>query len=398
MSVVDARLAIDLVEGFRGHAGRYALAAFAVSVGIMAFALLVLIVSGLDARVREITESFGADVVSIVREDPLSGPVEGLSMKHVEAIRANFPALSVTPLRYFESRVPGGADPVTVVATGPGLVGIRGWSIQSGRNIDAADVRTGMRVVVASRQLDEAAHWRAGRVVIIDDVPFYIAGIVDAQAPRLPVEHVGGLAAMGERFALVPWSTMSSWRGLRGDNGRRLDQVLVRGGDPVSVVAALQHLLKQADLDAGNVSWVTARRLVAEIEQLKRTVALGVGAVAVLCLLLGGTTLMSLMVLNVRERLGEIGLRVSLGARRAQISALFVVEALLVTTFSGIVGTIAAHVLAAMAGETLPMDLEPGWTSLLAPTALAVALGTAFSWWPARIAARITPAEAIRSD
>ena len=225
-----ARLVTDLAEGFRGHAGRYFLAAFAVSVGIMAFALLVLIVNGLDQRVREITDEFGADVVSIVREDPLTGRRQGLSMKHVEAIRANFPHLAVAPLRFDESRPLGGGDPVTVVATSPDLVGIRGWSIRQGRNLDVADVRDSSRVLLASRSLDETEGWSAGRIVVLDDTPFFIAGVVNLQAPRVDIGETRTLSALGERFALAPWSAVPSWQGRRGDAARRVDQLLVRGG------------------------------------------------------------------------------------------------------------------------------------------------------------------------
>ncbi len=393
-----ARLLADLAEGFRGHAGRYALAAFAVSVGIMAFALLVLIVNGLDQRVREITDDFGADVVSIVREDALSGRRQGLSLLHVEAIRANFPDLVVAPLRFDESRPIGGGDPVTVIATEPDLVAIRGWSIRQGRNLDVADLAGHARVLLASRHLDETAGWSAGRVVVLDDTPFFIAGVVDAQAPRIDAGGAGTLANLGERFVLAPWSAVPSWRGRRGDDARRVDQVLLRGGEPEGVVERVRALFTQPGLDPGHVSWVTAQRLVADIERLKRVIALSVGAVASLCLVLGGTTLMSLMVLNVRERLPEIGLRLSLGARRSQVSMLFVVEALVVTLTAGAAGTVAAHALAGLVGQRLPLSLEAGWASIVVPSAVALLLGAVFSWWPARLAARISPAEALRAE
>lgn len=385
----------DVVGGFRGRAGRYLLAAFAVAVGIMAFALLVLIVGGLEGRVAEITRGFGADVVSIVREEPLSGPRRGLSMTQVDAIRAGYPALSVAPMKRYRAATAGPS--VSIVATGPDWLAVRGGALVEGRNLDHADLRRGARVVVASHALAEQSGWRAGRIVLVDDTPFFVAGVLDAHAARLPGDESAG-EVLGERFALMPWTAVSAWRGERGDEAERLSQVLVRGADPDRLVASLATLFAQPGLDAGRVGWVTAEALVAGIEQLKRTLVLGVGAVAALCLLLGGTTLMSLMVLNVRERLPEIGLRLSLGARRWQVSTLFVVEALLVTLLAGVVGTVLAHALAGLVGERAPVPLTPNLVSMLAPTVLAMALGAVFSWGPARLAARVTPAEAMRAD
>lgn len=397
LPIGGAKLAVDLAEGFRGHAGRHALAAFAVAVGVMAFTILVLVVTSLQKRIDAVTTEFGADVVSIVREDALDGPVDGLGMDHAALIRENFRGADVVTLRYYRSEMLGRDNPLTVIATGAELVPMRGWTIIDGRNIDARDLREQGRVALASRALARDLDWRTGSIAFLDRVPFTIVGVVDA-----PAADAGSGArgrTLGERFVLVPWSSAAAARGLPRNRGRRVEQILVAGvGDAENLALRLGRLMSQPDVNAGELSWVTARRLVADLESLRRAVVLGVGTVALLCLVLGGTTLMSLMVLNVRERIPEIGLRLSLGARRSQVSALFVVEAAVVTLAAGVVGTVAAHVLAALAGPRLPLTPQPGWISALAPALVALLLGVLFSWWPARLAARVSPAEAIRDE
>lgn len=388
-----ARFGRDVLESLNAHTGRYALAAFAVTVGVMAFALLVLIVGGLETQVEEITGEFGADVLSVEREDPLEGSVRGLSVGHADVISANYPGWRVAPMRRYRSRALGSDQPVDIIATSPELAGIRNWRILEGRNLDTRDVEEKARVIVASRRLRDIEGWQVGRIVYVDDEPFFVAGVLDADAARLGDESIGA------RFALIPWSTAPSWQGERRDIGHRVERILVQGdGDVDDTLAAARGLITQPEMDAGSLGWVTVGKLVAGIERLQRTVGLSVGAISLLCLLLGGTTLMSLMVLNVRERIPEIGLRLSLGARRKQVSALFVVEALVVTVFAGVTGTMLAHLLAGYLEGRLPVPLTPGWSSVLAPTFVAVLIGTIFSWWPARLAARTTPSEAIRAD
>lgn len=393
------RFAADLAEGFRGYAGRYLLAAFAVTMGIMTFAMLVLIIAGVQTRVDQITAEFGADVVSIVREESLSGMRQGLSMDQVDMIRDNYPAMSVAPLRTYQATTLDSPDPVSVIATGPDLVEIRGWTVREGRNLDERDLLGKARVLVASRRMRDDAGWHTGRIVFIDSEPFFVIGMVDPDGLREGSGSRPAGVASGERFALIPWSSAMVWRGERHDIGRRLERILLKGrAEAGEVVESIQNLFAGPDADPGRVSWVTARQLVADLERLRKTVLLGVGSIAGLCLLLGGTTLMSLMVLNVRERIPEIGLRLSLGARRYQISTLFVVEAMLVTAVAGVAGTLLAHAMAGAFGSRLPVSIEPGLSSTLLPAALALVLGALFSWWPARIASRITPSEAIRSD
>jgi putative ABC transport system permease protein len=120
--------------------------------------------------------------------------------------------------------------------------------------------------------------------------------------------------------------------------------------------------------------------------------------VALLCLALGGTTLMSLMLANVRDRIPEIGLRRSLGAMPSDIAMLFVAEGCLVTAGASAAGIAAAGAVAALGAGAFPAPVTLGGTAVLIPALASVGLGAIFSWWPARMAARLPPAEALRND
>jgi putative ABC transport system permease protein len=117
-------------------------------------------------------------------------------------------------------------------------------------------------------------------------------------------------------------------------------------------------------------------------------VALGVGGIGV----------MNFMLVSVTERTREIGIRMAIGAREADVRFQFLVEAVMLCALGGVAGT------AVGIGVIYAMARALGWSMLLPPAALVVALATSFGtgiffgFWPARRASRLDPIEALRHE
>lgn len=164
------------------------------------------------------------------------------------------------------------------------------------------------------------------------------------------------------------------------------------------LVERCRGVLSAPDAGPADFTYVTPDTLLAGLRRLQATIRWSVGSIAALCLLLGGTTLMSLMLANVRDRVGEIGLRRALGARARDVAALFVLEACLVTLAAAAAGGLVAALVLWPARARFPAPLVFGPGTFLVPVLASVGLGIIFSYWPARMASRISPAEALRNE
>jgi putative ABC transport system permease protein len=120
--------------------------------------------------------------------------------------------------------------------------------------------------------------------------------------------------------------------------------------------------------------------------------------VAAISLFVGGVGVMNIMLVSVTERTREIGIRMAIGAKRADIQMQFMTESVLITAFGGLLGVILAAV------SIYFMQRELGWTMVFSSDAVLVAgatslvVGIVFGFWPAQRAARLDPIEALRHE
>jgi putative ABC transport system permease protein len=128
------------------------------------------------------------------------------------------------------------------------------------------------------------------------------------------------------------------------------------------------------------------------------TIAWLLAAIASVSLVVGGISIMNIMLVSVTERTREIGLRLAVGARRRDIRNQFLTEAVALCSLGGLVG------IAVGAGASLAVAQLAGWPIFLRPEAMVFAVafaagtGVFFGYYPARRAARLEPVEALRSE
>lgn len=392
----------DIFEGIRAQPAGLAVSLAAIAIGIASLTVLLAIVGGLRDRADKLVDELGINVIAIVDPaDPMESKRMGLRLQHAALLAQNLPDHKMATVRRYDVPTSGTSALLSVVATDSSFADIRQWRLNDGRFLDSGDIAYQARSAVISHALSSEWNWKTGDIIMLRNIPFNIIGIIDTGGTALDTEVGNSDLILGERVVFVPNTLVPYWadESIRADD--RLDAVFLKVPESASLENS-EELSRRLLMEPGNqlhrLSWVTPESLIQSIDRLGRAVSLTAGSVVALALLLAGTTLMSLMLNNVRSRVAEIGLRRALGASSRDIVCMFLIEGSLITGIAAVVAVAGTRLVLDGFRHALPLPVSTGSATLIVPLLTALILSTLFSYWPAKRAAGITPSEALRNE
>jgi len=388
----------DVLEGLRSQPGRTSLSFLGVGIGVLALTILLTVLDGLRQKSHLLLEEFGAHVFSIAPAAGSDQPQGAtLTDREIGLLSASLPACRLSGARRFPESLGVPSIGVAVWATDEMMPVVRQWKMVRGRFFDREDCRRNMRYAVISRAMGRLQGLDVGRTVAIRQASFEIIGVVDSGGRAEGADAVDR-AGTGEYVVFVPCTVARQWE---VSPVFKYDTVFVQVPSGQSLerhVEIARRVLSSRQQGSSGYAWMTPDVLLAGIRKWQKTIAFTAGSVALLCLVLGGTTMMSLLVANVRDRMAEIGLRRALGAMPADVAALFVMEGCLITGSAALLASTLAHLLLWLFRPLLPVPVHlTVWTWFI-PVVVSLGMGVLFSHGPARMAARIQPADALRAE
>jgi putative ABC transport system permease protein len=227
---------------------------------------------------------------------------------------------------------------------------------------------------------------------------------------------VGVLAAKGgsgfgstDDGVLVPLSTaqrkLFGGRAISG-GAALLSSIAVQAKDSNSVTSALSEITLTlrdrhslaADGGADDFSVINQQDILNSVASTTQTLTLFLGAIAAISLLVGGIGIMNIMLVSVRERTREIGLRKALGARESDIMTQFMIEALTISLVGALIGLTLGVLVGVIVNVTGLITAVPTISSAALAVGFAMTIGLCFGIAPARSAARLDPIDALRYD
>lgn len=386
--------ALDLlgaaVAGLRARRLRSVLSALGVAIGIAAMVAVLGVSASSRADLLAQLDELGTNLLRVSAGQSFLGesselPASARAMiGRVDGVTATAAVRGVSQVTvrrtpYIAEEETGG---ISVLAAETGLARTLGARLRRGRFLDSATARH-PSVVLGSESARRLGVDRAGALVWIGGRWFSVVGILDpvVLAPGLD-EAVLISFAMSERLF---------------DTERSASTIYVRSHPSAvtrvrSLLAASANTEHPEEVEVSRPSDALAARAAADTAFT--SLLLGLGAVA---LLVGGVGIANVMVVAVLERRSEVGLRRALGARRRQVGGQFLAEAVILSGAGGVLGVLLG------AGVTAAYALSRGWRLAVPPEALAGGLAAALligalaGLLPALRAARLAPAEALRT-
>jgi len=392
---------------------RSVLTVLGIVVGVGAVVCMVSVGAGAQAEVSEKIRTLGANLLFVLPGAKNSGGARlesgtqpTLTEEDGASIRRELVNVQVAAPLLSRSMplVATNRNWVTVVAgINADYLVAREWQIASGRSFTSDEITSGTKVaIVGSVIVEELFNGRAGigETFRIGSVPFTVIGVLDRK----------GLGAAGrsqDDVVFIPLSAAKSrvLGAVRGTTREALDFISIKVSDASAmpeIERELEALLRQRHRIRGDAPSDFRIENPADVLFARGAAVRLLGslliAVAAVSLVVGGISIMNIMLVSVTERTREIGLRMAVGASRRDVRWQFLIEALILALMGGLVGAISGAVAA------VAIALKAGWPILISPWAIILAcgfaafIGISFGLYPAHRAARLDPIVALRFE
>jgi putative ABC transport system permease protein len=381
---------------------RTALTMLGIIIGVASVVALVSVAEGATAGISSQLQSLGTNLVTVSPGAVRTGATRGAAGSATTLTLADATALStladvqaVAPELTTNKLVVVGSQNETtrIVGTTPGYLSVFAYQVWVGSFISQSAVDNNLRVAVIGATTAtnlSLTQTSIGSTIDVGGLPFELIGILQSK---------GGTTTADDQV-IIPLSTAHEL--FVGSNSVSAIGLSATSQDAINNVSAeITSTLEQRHGITNGVddfSIATQAQLLGTVGSVSGVLTLLLAGIASISLLVGGIGIMNIMLVSVRERTREIGIRKAIGARGRDILSQFLVEALALSLAGGLIG-IGVGVIASFGIGTYA-----GWGFIFNPATVALAVGFSlmvgivFGVWPASQAARLDPVVALRYE
>lgn len=397
------------IKQLMGNKGRTVLTMLGMFIGIGAVIMILALGTGFTKSITDSFSDLGLGVFQVsvkTNEEENYITLEEIdlisSMEGVECIVAGNDARGIL----YDHK--GNQFSCSVLGAQPAYTNtISKKDILAGRNLtDKDEISYGRSVLIADsvakalygcgKEYDKAIGETIN--ITIDKQPnsFTVIGVYETKvANNLSQKELE--KTISNRTIYMPYNTLEQILGLQG-KVKTVAGNIEDGYDQTKITTQIGQILNKRHHLKDGYSIQTYVQIIEMVDNILNTITLFISAVASISLIVGGVGIMNIMLVTVKERTREIGVRKALGAPNSAILMQFLIEALMLTIIAGIIGMLLGYIGAIMIGSAINVQAQFTLSMVLFSTGTSIVIGLVFGVYPAYQAAQMDPIEALRAD
>jgi len=397
-------------KSLRSNILRSVLTSLGIIIGVSSVITMISIGTGARLEVEQQIERFGSNNLILRAQSSNSrgvsmgnNSVNSLTLKDMEALKSEIPAISaIAPNVSLSSQVIANGNNwlTSVTGTTNEQFNLSNWKFELGREFQEDELVSGSRVAIIGKTVQKNLFGEDNpidEVIRINKVPFTVIGLLDAK---------GGTAwADLDDTIIVPLKTAKQRLVAKKFPGDQIRQMTIN-------VSSSDLLFKtEADIDTvmrklhkisanGNPDFVIRNyaQFLNARQESSRVMSILLATVAGISLIVGGIGIMNIMLVTVTERTKEIGVCMSVGAKKRDVLLQFLIESLMISLIGGCLGIALGLGVIFGVSEYFNWKMSLDYMSLVLSFVFSSSIGVIFGFYPARKAASLNPIDALRYE
>ncbi|MCL4147195.1 UNVERIFIED_CONTAM: hypothetical protein GTU68_047850 [Idotea baltica] len=341
----------------------------------------------------------GADVRGGVRQD--ASAMETLTFSDYKAIKEGSDLLTyITPMVNGGGQVINGSNnwPSTIYGVNPDYLSIKVVDLQSGSMFTNAEVQSAAKVALIGQTVADNIFPNGedpvGKMIRFNKIPFKVIGLLEEKG-----ENTFGQDQ--DDVVIAPYTTVQK-RILAIDHLNQIMASAVSEEDASEAVTQVTEIMrtqhKLAENEDDDFSVRSMEELISTFSSTSEMLTILLVAVASISLLIGGIGIMNIMYVSVKERTKEIGLRMAVGGKGADILMQFLIEAILISITGGLLGVFLGLGATVFIETFLHWPTSVALYSIIISFVVCAVTGIFFGWYPAKKASALDPITALRYE